>query len=341
MLIILAACPLFFINDLTTQFWWLLGISTAINACGATEDVAVDGLAIAILPEDERGRANAFMAGGQIGGISITGAVSNSLLNYGGLPAVAFFLISVVGVLLAISIAIRERQGERFLPWSPGESHPDTPLAEGSALSRTKDLAKALVLPMSLIMISVAFVSRISDGFIEVWGPELAIKELGYSDETYARWLSAAYLVGAAVGLAFGPVIDKIGALKAFRISLLFNAALFCFFYLNADRLAYPKIAVTVLMVSQLGGVLIFISSIALFMSLCRIKISTTQFACYMAIFNLGKSFGAYIYPKVSYITGLEGIFWAMGAIFGLSWLISQFFNLETHKLHLAKLENS
>ena len=53
----------------------LMAIGFVINAFAATQDVAVDGMAIDILPEDERGRANAFMAAGQVAGFSAYGAL--------------------------------------------------------------------------------------------------------------------------------------------------------------------------------------------------------------------------------------------------------------------------
>ncbi|MES2604966.1 MAG: MFS transporter, partial [Pseudomonadota bacterium] len=47
-----------------------------LNCFSATQDVAVDGMAIDVLPVDEQGRANAFMAFGQVLGISVSSAIS-------------------------------------------------------------------------------------------------------------------------------------------------------------------------------------------------------------------------------------------------------------------------
>ncbi len=51
-LMLLTSSFLFFITDPLEQFWWLLAICTVLNIFAATEDVAVDGLAIAIVPEN-------------------------------------------------------------------------------------------------------------------------------------------------------------------------------------------------------------------------------------------------------------------------------------------------
>ena len=44
-----------------------------INSFAAVQDVAVDGMAIEVLPHSERGRANALMAFGQVSGFAASG----------------------------------------------------------------------------------------------------------------------------------------------------------------------------------------------------------------------------------------------------------------------------
>lgn len=44
------------------------------NACAALQDVAVDALAVDVLPEDERGRANSYMWAAKSAGIMIGGS---------------------------------------------------------------------------------------------------------------------------------------------------------------------------------------------------------------------------------------------------------------------------
>ena len=340
-LLLITASFLLFITDIETQFTWLIVLCTLMNTFAATEDVAVDGLAIAIIPEEERGRANAFMGAGQISGISLTASAAIYFLNKGGLPFVAMFLIASITVLLVITLLIRERSGERILPWSEGAANPEVNAFEGNVFSRTKDLIKALLLPMSLLMITVAFLSETTGGLLLNWVPQLAIKELEYSNEAFTHWRSTALLISALLGLAFGPLIDKTGALRVFKTLLLINAIFFfgCYFILN--QLSNPTVAVSAMLMAQILSTAIFISSIALFMSLCRISISTTQFACYMAVFNLGKSAGSWLYPPMFDFTGLHGILIALSAIFVLTWILVRFFNLDSHKQRLQQLDKA
>ena len=57
-----------------SSFAWMLAVGFVINFCAAWQDVAVDGMAIDVLQEDERARANAFMFGGQAVGASASAA---------------------------------------------------------------------------------------------------------------------------------------------------------------------------------------------------------------------------------------------------------------------------
>lgn len=336
-LLLLSASAFFFVTDLQTQFWWIVAICTAMNTFAATEDVAVDGLAIVILPENERGRANAFMGGGQVAGISLTGAVASTLLNAGGVQSVALFLVLAIGALMTLTIVIRERPGERMLPWTAGEAHPDSKVAGGTAVTRTKELAKALLLPMSMVILFSAFVSSMPESMFEIWGPEMAIKQFGFSDTNYAHWVSIALLVSAFLGLIFGPVVDRIGVVKAYRMALLTNVAVYAVYYFLVPTLANPIAAITALFITQFVKIIAFISAIAIFMFLCRKSISATQFACYMAILNLGRSLGSYLYPKLSDFAGLDGMFLVLSGLFAAAWVISRFFNLDTHKRHLSE----
>jgi PAT family beta-lactamase induction signal transducer AmpG len=62
--------------DLSADFELLLAVLVLNNIFCATQDVAIDALAISTLEEDERGRANGFMFGGQYVGIALGGGAA-------------------------------------------------------------------------------------------------------------------------------------------------------------------------------------------------------------------------------------------------------------------------
>ncbi len=92
-----------------------------LNCFGAAQDVAVDGMAIDVLPVEEQGRAKGFMALGQVLSISGSTVISAFALQAYGLPGVSVMLVIGFGVILLWAITVREREGEKVLPWTPGQ----------------------------------------------------------------------------------------------------------------------------------------------------------------------------------------------------------------------------
>lgn len=272
-----------------------------------------------------------------IWGISITGSIAVALLKYGGLPAVAVFLLVSIGLLVLVSILFRERVGERLLPWSRGEANPEMLKPEGSILQLFKDLIQVLLLPMSLLIMGIISLQRINYGIHKVWSPDLAINVLGYTDSNYANWVASVSLVSAFCGLALGPVIDKLGARRAYAFTLLIAACLYTGLFPLVDTMSHPTVAVIALFLVYLTGTMLFITFISLAMSLCRVEIASTQFACYMALANLGMALGSGIYPIVFNFTGMKSIL-AQGALYAVAWLLMARVDLVSHKQRLANL---
>ena len=61
--------------DLPGQLPLLMGLLFALNALAATQDVAVDGLAVDLLPPDELGVGNAAQVVGFKGGMTVSGGI--------------------------------------------------------------------------------------------------------------------------------------------------------------------------------------------------------------------------------------------------------------------------
>src|SRR6185503_8447720 len=99
----------------------LRALCFVMNCFGAAQDVAVDGMAMDVLPESEHGRANAFMGFGQVAGISGSAAISAFVLQSFGLPGISVMLVVGFGLILLWAVLVRERAGEKVLPWTTGQ----------------------------------------------------------------------------------------------------------------------------------------------------------------------------------------------------------------------------
>ena len=108
--------------DPGTDYFLLAALGFLCNSFGALQDVAVDGMAIDILHENERAQANAYMYGGQIAGISGASAIGSLALASSGLFAASMFMAAAVLAIMLVPLLLRERPGERVLPWTEGEA---------------------------------------------------------------------------------------------------------------------------------------------------------------------------------------------------------------------------
>ena len=109
--------------NFTTQLKLFTLIILVHNAFSATQDVAIDALAVNVLHEDERGLANGLMFGGAYLGQAVGGSGVLFLAPLIGFHNTFFFVgASILLVSLLVALPMREPKG------------PPRPATEGSAL---------------------------------------------------------------------------------------------------------------------------------------------------------------------------------------------------------------
>ena len=292
-----------------------------VNAFAATQDVAVDGMAIDILPEDERGRANAFMAAGQVCGFSAFGALCGTLLPLVGLPVTALVCAVTVVAIFVLVALVRERPGERRLPWTPGKAAPREG-AELGIVDIVRDLVRVLVFPMSLLLIAVEFLNRARDGIALAVFPSFAVTEVGVTAAQYSRFISAMGVIAAVMGVLLGPFIDRHGAKRFLLVSLVISAACHVIAGLLTDLWQDRDFIIVLYLVGAVASQLIFVAIIALFMNLCWTAISATQFSVYMALANLSRTVGGLLFALIADDMGFGQHFLIMAGLLVLAALV-------------------
>jgi PAT family beta-lactamase induction signal transducer AmpG len=297
------------------QFYALLAIGTLANSFAATQDVAVDGLAINVLPHREQGRANALMMFGQVVGTGVFGGLSGVLLAHAGLPTTALVAAAAVLVVFLVSLLARERPGERLLPWTAGEARQPLAPPAGSLFSIFGNLLTALCLPMSLLLMLATVLARVSTGMTLVIYPVFAVNELGYDAEAYSQVVSVVYTTAAFAGLAVGPLVDRAGPKRVLTVSLVFIAMVFGAFSVTPALWGSGAYVLVMVMLAEVGIQAFTIAVIAQHMNITWIKVAATQFAVYMAVANLGRSGGAAAFSVLSGILELHQIFMVMAAL--------------------------
>jgi len=310
-----------------------------LNVFAASQDVAVDGMAIDVLPPEEHGRANAFMAFGQVAGISISTAIAAFVVINLGMAGVAALLVVAFGLILSVAIAVRERPGEKVLPWTPGEAtQRSLSMHPKSWKVIAVDLAKVMFLPASLLIFSAAFIFRFAYGVWISVAPIVVVQNAGFESTQYSSFISAVGFVAAIAGLALGLIIDRRGIKLFYGLTLGLYGVLCIFLGMTEFLWATPTFLISVGIVQAFiyqGG---FISFIASCMKLCWQKVSATQFAIYMAGANIGLSLGAAAFAALDNVLAFNQMFIALGLIFFVGVLAVWLTNYDIHNAKIAGL---
>jgi len=312
-----------------------------VNAFAATQDVAVDGMAIDILPVDERGRANAFMAFGQVAGYSVYGALCGALLTTAGLPVTALVCAVTVGVIFIVIAVIRERPGERVLPWTRGEASRRDEVSDPGIGDIFHDLLRVLFLPMSLVLVGVEFLNRVRDGIAAAVFPKVAIDVVGLSAKEFTRFSAYASGSAAVIAVVLGPLIDRFGAKRFLMVALVVGAACHIAAGLLTELWQDKAVVGAAYILVSAAGQLIFVAIIALFMNLCWTRVAATQFSIYMALANVSRAVGGMLFaPFADHLTYGED-FLIMGGLLGLAAGGLAVFDDRSHAQRLERLKTS
>jgi MFS family permease len=300
---LMAALPV----DFTAELKLFTFVILIHNAFSATQDVAIDALAVNVLRADERGLANGLMFGGAYLGQAVGGAGVLLLVPYVGFPSTYFFVAAcILSVTLTIALPMRE-------PPDPRPRPPGPPLAAAAAeVGRfVRDSWRAFIgtraawvgvfqalLPSGAYALGLALQSN------------LAV-ELGLDDTRVGLLNLWSTVISALCCVAGGWISDHFGRRRS--LALFVAGTTLPTLYLAwsmqqagwimpvsptaPDRPVPPAALVgifwsMVLIYSGFQG-LYYGTRTALFMDITTPRVAATQFTAYMALMNLAISYSA------------------------------------------------
>lgn len=285
------------------------------------QDVAIDGMAVDIVPDEERARANAFMFGGQSVGMAGGAVITGQAIAAWG-PTAAFLLVaSVVAIIFLLIVFIREREGERLLPWTAGAAAACNVAVQAKAWGPVfRRTLQSLARRDSLLFGIVLVLSGTTYGIYPALGSMMAADLHGWGEARIGNVQGIGNLVAAGVGIAFGGLLaDRIGP-KRFGIGVLAaTAAIAIGMIALQGRWVDPGLLVSFMVGWVVFDVLRSIALLPIAMRLCDPTVGATQFAIYMALSNLGITFGAAMLPTLSAIGGYAAMFAFIALTFSLS----------------------
>jgi PAT family beta-lactamase induction signal transducer AmpG len=289
---------------------WVLSLcGFLINMAAAFQDVAIDGMAIDIVPEHERGRANGLMWGGKTLGIAGSAIVCGALIADHGFAAAALAPAATISLILLLPLLLRERAGERLLPWTTGDAHADTP-APARLRSLITTLLAVMLRPANLLLGLGIFIAFAAYGLKTAMVPVFAVQGLGWDQQAFTRLAGGADIGGGLFGIAAsGWIADRLGHGRAVALSLVLLAALHGAMALAAPLWAYPAVFGTYFVAHAVLFVLLSVSVYARAMAACDHVVAATQFSAFMAMLNLGTAVGAQQLGLLERGLGSDGVF--------------------------------
>lgn len=307
--------------SLIAAFAFALGLSSAV------QDVAVDGLAVDILPASEIERVNGYMFGAQAIGVAVSAAASGYLIAYFGLPAAVFTLAAIIAVILMLVLIVRERPGERLLPWTSGAaSQRNLDLHLGAFGPILRNLFTAMFTRQTLILVPALVAVVAAWGIFLGLAPLFAANVLGWGKAVYSSWSGQANIVaGFASVLLFGLMAERWGARRLFIASAVLSAASAGAMLLVQGHWTNPAFFIAGIFIFNALTVLRGVASGSLAMRLCTPAIAATQFAVFMAILNLGRTVASASLGWIDSLGGIPAMFTAMvicsltAAVFGFA----------------------
>ena len=305
-LTLLAATPI----DFTHSLALFTGVIFVHNICAATQDVAIDALAVQVLKPDERGAANGFMFAGQGVGQGIGGPVMLLTLSFVTLTG-AFIVASALIGLILIFVSWRLREPPDLLPpWRIEDGQTTTlrrvsreivDFVRAAARAFVGTRAALLGVPFALLPLG-AYAMSLS------LGSNLSV-ELGLTDDMIGTMGIGVGVLNALGCIVGGWVSDRYGrrATLAAFVSLTAFPTLTLAWLMHSIGHVMPVppgttgTIATILLIQyvSIAAVYSFVQgltyggSTALFMDITTPAVAATQFTAYMALANLATTYTA------------------------------------------------
>lgn len=284
-----------------------------LNLCAATQDIAVDGLAVDILGRDELGPGNAAQVAGYKAGMILGGGILVWLSARTGWEGL-FFMMAILALLPLVFI-LRHRETEQT---------DVTDKVPPKAADFINVMFTALRSPGAIYFLLFIATYKMGESMIDVMFKPFLVDN-GFTAHQIGLWVGTWGMAASLIGSVVGGWL----AMRLSIINALFIAAFLRLFPLVAELwlstivpTASQVIGVTV--AEHFFGGILTTALFAYMMSRVDKKVGATHYTVLAAIEVLGKSPGSFFSGLIAERIGYTGLF-SMGVMFSILILLLYF----------------
>lgn len=320
---------------------WITAAALSLHIFIMFQDIATDSLVIDIVPIEQQGKANSLMWGSKTIGTSVSLLVGSWLINQYGLSIAVMAMSVFVFLIMFVPLLLRERKGEKLLPWSSGNTSPAAALlAVDSWKKLFTSFKQVLFLKNYLVLLMTVFITMAAIHFLRTLLPIFTIKELGWNNMFYSKIYSMANLLGGIIGMLVGGfVIQRFGIVRLIQASLFLIALLGIAMFLSTPLWSNSNFIAAFIAVFCTIVTFIYIGVLALAMHLCWKRISAIQFTFCMTIFNAGLASGAALLGFLSAFCSTKILFLVFAFLIVISMILLMFIKTNRHREQVELLE--
>lgn len=282
--------------DFSTSFTLLLAMIVLNNVFCATQDVAIDSLAVSTLHPDERARGNGYMFAGQSLGIAVGGGGAIFVSGKFGFDAA---LAGVAGLLfvnlLFVLLFLRDPHADPTLPREPGAVR----RLVGTMVSFVKEVYTSFWQSGRGPKLGVAFALLPTGAFALAYATFGTIQvDYGLHENQIAA-LSIYNTIACAIGCVIGGLLgDRFGAKKIVVLAYSLTAAptVLLAWQISTNGLQGVPIDIFYALIVSHGmffGMALGVRN-AIFMGMTNPAVAATQFTAYMGMCAVAISLGNY-----------------------------------------------
>ena len=305
----LASLSLLFVQHPAQQVNLLAALFFVHSIFASWQDTSVDATAIFVVPQQQRGRVNAFMRGGFLMGIAFGAAVLSTVLHQYSFFVAACVQSAFLLFFTVLTFFIKITRQDRLFPsFSKKQLLPDghTPEQDNPPVKWLfTQLYKGIVEKKSLqAYVTIALVYLCFSIFIRSYMYHI-IHVLHWKDNDLSVLQGSWGSVLTFIVVIFGGVIaDKTGAAHLQKIVMWMLGTfllLLCAFYMYWYNRTLTTAA---LIVWNFADPMFSVATFPILMALCRPQVEGSQFTAYMAFLNFCDVLGSYISGRaLLYIT--------------------------------------